>query len=170
MIIAILLLPLGHISFINKHGASKIIDTFKTYQQVGATRRAGIFLGDSRAFVSFGLPERASGEWGWPGLAGWMKAQIRAKTRNRGRDWAFFAVRMKKGLPGASSGSWLEMLLGRGGERGAKDGFFSALASGLWRVQNRMTVGTGAQTARQLVRTDSSRPAQRPINAEVNAQ
>jgi hypothetical protein len=24
----------------------------------------------------------------------------------------FFSVRMKKGLPGASSGSWLEMLLG----------------------------------------------------------
>jgi hypothetical protein len=32
MIITILLLPLGHISFKNRHGAYKIIDTFKTYQ------------------------------------------------------------------------------------------------------------------------------------------
>jgi hypothetical protein len=38
----------------------------------------------SRAFVSSGHPERAPRSRGWPGLAGWMKAQIRAKTRNRG--------------------------------------------------------------------------------------
>jgi hypothetical protein len=35
-------------------------------------------------FVSFGVPERASESRGWPGLAGWMKAQIRVKTRNQG--------------------------------------------------------------------------------------
>jgi hypothetical protein len=47
--------------------------------QVGATRRAGTFLGVSHVFVSSGLPERAPGEGrGWPGLSGWMKAQIRA--------------------------------------------------------------------------------------------
>jgi hypothetical protein len=40
-----------------------------------------------------------------------MKAQIRAKTRNRGHDWPFFTVWMKKKrLPGASPGPWLEML------------------------------------------------------------
>jgi hypothetical protein len=39
-------------------------------------------------FVSFGVPERASESRGWSGLAGWMKAQIRAKTRNRRRGWA----------------------------------------------------------------------------------
>jgi hypothetical protein len=59
-------------------------------RQVGATRCAGTFLGVSRAFVSSGVPERTPGGRGWPGLAGWMKAQIRVKTRNRGRDWALF--------------------------------------------------------------------------------
>jgi hypothetical protein len=44
-------------------------------------------LAVSRVFVSSGVPERASESRGWPGLAGWMKAQIRAKTRNRGRGW-----------------------------------------------------------------------------------
>jgi hypothetical protein len=38
----------------------------------------------SRIFVSSGVPERASESRGCPGLAGW-KAQIRTKTRNRGR-------------------------------------------------------------------------------------
>jgi hypothetical protein len=37
-----------------------------------------------------------------------MKAQIRAKSRIRGRDWPFFAVRMEKkdagGLVGLMSG------------------------------------------------------------------
>jgi hypothetical protein len=42
----------------------------------------------SRIFVSSRVPERASESRGWPGLAGWMKAQIRTKTRNRGRGWA----------------------------------------------------------------------------------
>jgi hypothetical protein len=42
----------------------------------------------SRVFVSFGVPERASKSRGWPGLAGWMKAQIWMKTRNQGRSWA----------------------------------------------------------------------------------
>jgi hypothetical protein len=59
-------------------------------RQLGATRRAGSFLAVSRAFLSSGVPERAPEGRGWPGLAGWMKAQIRAKKRNRGRDWAVF--------------------------------------------------------------------------------
>jgi hypothetical protein len=62
--------------------------TAHSRRQVGATRRAGIFLAFSRAFLSSGVPERAPKGRGWPGLAGWMKAQIRAKTRIRGRDWA----------------------------------------------------------------------------------
>jgi hypothetical protein len=41
----------------------------------------------SRVFVSSGVPERASKSRGCPGLAGWMKAQIQAKTRNRRHDW-----------------------------------------------------------------------------------
>jgi hypothetical protein len=81
-------------------------------RQVGAKRRAGTFLGVSRAFVYSGLPERVPGGRGWHGLAGWMKAQIRAKTRNRGRDWAVFRhPNEKKRLSGASWGRWLEMLL-----------------------------------------------------------
>jgi hypothetical protein len=47
--------------------------------------------GPARRFAHFCFvrsPEHASESRGWPGLAGWMKAQIRAKTRNRGRDWA----------------------------------------------------------------------------------
>jgi hypothetical protein len=40
-----------------------------------------------------------------------MKAQIRAKTRNRGHDWAIFRYPdEKKGLPEVSSGKRLEML------------------------------------------------------------
>jgi hypothetical protein len=35
-------------------------------------------LAVSRVLVSSGVPERASESRGWPGLAGWMKAQIRA--------------------------------------------------------------------------------------------
>jgi hypothetical protein len=42
----------------------------------------------SRIFVSSGVPERASESRGWPGLVGWMKAQIGAKMRNRRRGWA----------------------------------------------------------------------------------
>jgi hypothetical protein len=42
------------------------------------------------AFLSFGVPERAPGDRGWPGLAGWINVQIRGKTRSRGRDWAIF--------------------------------------------------------------------------------
>jgi hypothetical protein len=42
----------------------------------------------SRVFVSSGAPERASESRGWPGLSGWMKAQIRTKTRNRRHSWA----------------------------------------------------------------------------------
>jgi hypothetical protein len=55
-------------------------------RQVGATRRAGNFLAISCAFLSSGVPERAPEGRGWPGLAGWMKAQIRAKTTIQGRD------------------------------------------------------------------------------------
>jgi hypothetical protein len=62
--------------------------TTHSRRQVGATRRARIFLAFSRAFLSSGVPERAPEGRGWPGLVGWMKAQIRAKTRIRGRDWA----------------------------------------------------------------------------------
>jgi hypothetical protein len=41
-----------------------------------------------------------------------MKAQIRAKTRNRGRGWAEYRrPDEKKGVPGAESGRRLEMLL-----------------------------------------------------------
>jgi hypothetical protein len=65
-------------------------------RQVGATRRAGTFLAVSRAFLSSGVPERAPEGRGWPELAGWMKSQIRAKTRNRGRDWAVFCRSDKK--------------------------------------------------------------------------
>jgi hypothetical protein len=42
----------------------------------------------SRIFVSSGVPERASESRGWPGLAGWMKAQIWTKTRNPEHGWA----------------------------------------------------------------------------------
>jgi hypothetical protein len=62
--------------------------TAHSRRQVGATRRAGIFLAFSRAFLLSGVPERAPKGRGRPGLAGWMKAQIRAKTRIQGRDWA----------------------------------------------------------------------------------
>jgi hypothetical protein len=51
-------------------------------------RPLSLFLAFSRAFLSSGVPECALEGRGWPGLAGWMKAQIRAKTRIRGRDWA----------------------------------------------------------------------------------
>jgi hypothetical protein len=65
------------------------------------------------ARISFVRSPRARpGRPGWPGLAGWMKAQIRAKSRNRGRDWADFRRPDEKNrVPGASPGSWLEMLL-----------------------------------------------------------
>jgi hypothetical protein len=59
-----------------------------SHRQVGATRRPGIFVAFLRAFLSSGVPERAPEGRGWPGLAGSMKAQIRANTRIRGRDWA----------------------------------------------------------------------------------
>jgi hypothetical protein len=62
--------------------------TAYSHRKVGSTRRAGIFVAFSRAFLSSGVPERAPEGRGWPGLAGWMKAQIRAKTWIRGRDWA----------------------------------------------------------------------------------
>jgi hypothetical protein len=40
-----------------------------------------------------------------------MKAQIRGKMKNRGRDWIIFRrPNEKKRLPEASSGSWLKML------------------------------------------------------------
>jgi hypothetical protein len=65
-------------------------------RQVGATRRAGIFLAVSRAFLSSGVPGRAPEGRGWPGLTGWMKPQIRAKTRIRGRDWTDFRRLDKK--------------------------------------------------------------------------
>jgi hypothetical protein len=65
-------------------------------RQLGAIRRAGSFLSVSRAFVSSRVPERAPEDRGWPGLAGWMKAQIRAKTRNQGHDWIVFRRPDKK--------------------------------------------------------------------------
>jgi hypothetical protein len=82
-------------------------------RQVGAIRRAGTFLGVSHAFVSSGLPERAPRGQGWPELAGWIKAQIRGKRGTGDATEPFFAVQMKKRLPSASPGSWLEMLLAR---------------------------------------------------------
>jgi hypothetical protein len=64
-----------------------------------------------RFFISSRVPERASESRGWPGLAGWMKAQIRAKTRNRGRGWAeYHRPDEKNDLPGDDSGTRLEML------------------------------------------------------------
>jgi hypothetical protein len=71
-------------------------------RQIGATRRAGTgtFLDDSRAFVSSIIPEGAPRGRVWHGLAGWMKSQIQAKTRIRGRDWARGAFKMV-GLCGA---------------------------------------------------------------------
>jgi hypothetical protein len=73
--------------------------------------RARIFSAVSRQFVSSGVPERVPEGRGWPGLAGWMKAQIRAKSRNRGRDWAVFHRPDEKiRVPRALSGSWVEML------------------------------------------------------------
>jgi hypothetical protein len=77
--------------------------TAHSRQQVGATRRAGIFLAVSRAFLSSGVPERAPEGRGWSGLAGWMKAQIRAKTRIRGHDWTDLRHPDKKRVPRASS-------------------------------------------------------------------
>jgi hypothetical protein len=65
-------------------------------RQVGATRRAGTFLAVSRTFLSSGVPERVPEGRGWSGLAGWMKAQIQAKTRNRERDWTVFHRPNKK--------------------------------------------------------------------------
>jgi hypothetical protein len=66
----------------------------------------------SHVFVSSGVPERASESRGWPELAGWMKAQIRVKTRNRGRDWTEYRCPDEKNnLPGANWGTQLEMLL-----------------------------------------------------------
>jgi hypothetical protein len=80
-------------------------------RQVGASRRAGNFLAVSRAFLSSRVPERAPEGRGWHGLAGWMKAKIRAKTGIREHDWADFRrPDKKKWGPGASPGSWLEML------------------------------------------------------------
>jgi hypothetical protein len=40
----------------------------------------------SRVFVSSGVPERASGGWGWPGLSGWIKGLFWGKMRNQGYD------------------------------------------------------------------------------------
>jgi hypothetical protein len=49
------------------------------------------------ARVSFVRSPRAHpGRTGWPGLAGWMKVQIRAKTRIRGATGLIYAVRIKK--------------------------------------------------------------------------
>jgi hypothetical protein len=62
-------------------------------------------------FLSSGVPERTSGSRGWLGLYGWMKTQIRGKTRNRCAAGPNNVIWMKKWLPGASSGRRLEMLL-----------------------------------------------------------
>jgi hypothetical protein len=85
--------------------------TARSRRQVGATRRAGIFVAFSRAFLSSGVPERAPEGRGWSGLAGWMKAQIRAKTRIQGRDWADLRrpdeKNARRGLVGRVSGDAL---------------------------------------------------------------
>jgi hypothetical protein len=39
----------------------------------------------SHAFVSSGVPDRALGTRGWPGLSRWMKDLIQTKTRFRRR-------------------------------------------------------------------------------------
>jgi hypothetical protein len=47
--------------------------------------------GPARRFAHFCFirsPRARLEKPGWPGLAGWMKAQIQAKTKNRGRGWA----------------------------------------------------------------------------------
>jgi hypothetical protein len=56
-------------------------------------------------FLSSGVPERAPEGWGWPGLAGWMKAQIWAKTRNRGHDWTVFRRPDEKKAAGGLAGT-----------------------------------------------------------------
>jgi hypothetical protein len=57
------------------------------------------------AFLSSGVPERASGDRGWPGLAGWIKAQIQGETKNQGRDWAEYRhPDVKNGRQGPSQG------------------------------------------------------------------
>jgi hypothetical protein len=59
-------------------------------------------------FPLFSRPESPSVPRGpgWPGLAGWIKAQIRRKRRNRGHDWTVFRrPDEKKRLPRASPGS-----------------------------------------------------------------
>jgi hypothetical protein len=90
--------------------------TAHSRRQVRATRRAGIFLAFSRAFLSSGVPEHAPEGRGWPGLAGWMKAQIQAKTRIRGRDWADLRCPDEKmgarGLVGRVSGEALRAKVG----------------------------------------------------------
>jgi hypothetical protein len=90
--------------------------TAHSRRQVGATRRAGIFLAFSHAFLSSGVPERVPEGRGWPGLAGWMKTQIRTKTRTRDATGPIYAVRMKKtragGLVGRVSGDALSSFFG----------------------------------------------------------
>jgi hypothetical protein len=57
------------------------------------------------AFLLSGVLERAPGDRGWPGLVGWIKAQIRGKTRNRGRDWSEYRrPDVKNGRRGPSRG------------------------------------------------------------------
>jgi hypothetical protein len=56
------------------------------------------------AFLSSGVPERAPGDRGWSGLAGWMKAQIRGKMKHRGRDWTIFRCPNEKTAAGGLIG------------------------------------------------------------------
>jgi hypothetical protein len=80
-------------------------------RQVGTTRRAGIFLAVSRAFLSSGVPERAPEGRRCLGLAGWIRPKSRRKRESEGATGPIFTVRMKKMCAGASPDSWLEMLL-----------------------------------------------------------
>jgi hypothetical protein len=58
----------------------------------------------SRIFVSSGVPGRALGTRGWPGLFGRMKGLIRMKSRSRGRGWAIFVHPDEKRCPGGLVG------------------------------------------------------------------
>jgi hypothetical protein len=86
------------------------------------------------AFLSSGVPKRTPGDQGWPGLAGWMKAQIRGKTKNRGHNWDDFRrpdeKRAAEGLAGTMAGDTLTICdcgnrpgkKGSGGERSCRGG------------------------------------------------
>jgi hypothetical protein len=65
--------------------------------------------GPARRFARFCFvrsPQARLGKPGWPRLVGWMKAQIRAKTRNPGRGWTEYRrLDVKNVVRGSSGGN-----------------------------------------------------------------